>query len=55
MAPRCPECDGRALLDQETADALATGSDGRLEAYECPVNDGWHVWAPGSERPIQKT
>jgi hypothetical protein len=54
MAPRCAHCDGRALLDRETADALVAGADGQLEVYQCPVSDGWHVWAPNSERPSRR-
>ncbi|HEX5401203.1 MAG TPA: hypothetical protein VFX16_02750 [Pseudonocardiaceae bacterium] len=48
-APRCADCHGRALLTEETADALASGSVGRLEAFACVTGDGWHVWCPDIE------
>jgi hypothetical protein len=49
-APRCGECGGRALLEQDTAKALETESFGRLEIFRCPQAGGWHVWAPSVER-----
>jgi hypothetical protein len=48
-APRCADCHGRALLTEQVADALATGSVGRLEAFVCTTGDGWHVWCPEIE------
>lgn len=48
-APRCTDCQGRALLSEEAADALACESVGRLETFACTAGDGWHVWCPEIE------
>lgn len=50
QAPRCAECDGRALLVEEAAKALVKESLGRLTARHCPREDGWHVYDPATER-----
>jgi Arc/MetJ family transcription regulator len=49
QAPRCAECDGRALLVEEAAKALVKESLGRLTAGRCPREDGWHVYDPATE------
>jgi hypothetical protein len=48
-APRCADCQGRALLTEDAADALARESAGRLETITCTAGDGWHVWCPDIE------
>jgi hypothetical protein len=50
QAPRCARCDGRALLVKEAALALVEESLGALTAARCPVEDGWHVYAPALDR-----
>lgn len=45
QAPRCGQCDGRALLIKEAAQALVAESLGKLTAQACPAGDGWHVHA----------
>jgi hypothetical protein len=50
QAPRCSRCDGRALLVKEAAQALVDESLGRLTAERCPVENGWHVYAPALDR-----
>jgi hypothetical protein len=49
QAPRCVDCQGRALLTRPSADALASATAGRLHVFKCPAKDGWHVWAPDIE------
>jgi len=49
QAPRCGQCDGRALLIKEAAQALVAESLGKLTARACPAGDGWHVYAPSAE------
>jgi hypothetical protein len=34
------------LLTKEAAQALADESLGRLTVASCPVEDGWHLYAP---------
>jgi hypothetical protein len=43
QAPRCEACGGRALLIEPAALALVKESLGRLEARQCPREEGWHV------------
>jgi len=50
QAPRCAECEGRALLVEQAATALVEESLGRLTAGRCPHGDGWHVYDPVTER-----
>ncbi|MFC4853322.1 hypothetical protein [Actinophytocola glycyrrhizae] len=50
QAPRCPRCEGRALLTKEAAQALADDSAGKLTTVRCPADDGWHVHAPVSDQ-----
>jgi hypothetical protein len=49
QAPRCGQCDGRALLIKEAAQALVAESLGALTAAACPAGDGWHVYAPAAD------
>ncbi|MHA6797971.1 hypothetical protein [Bounagaea algeriensis] len=49
-APRCANCDNRAILDRRTAERLTTESAGLLVAYDCPAGYGVHVWNPDFER-----
>ena len=45
QAPRCANCDERALLTKEAAQALATESHARLEARSCPHDEStWHAF-----------
>lgn len=53
QAPRCANCNGRALLVKEAAQALVDESLGQLSAARCPHGDGWHVHAPTTD-PIPK-
>jgi hypothetical protein len=50
QAPRCSQCEGRALLAKEAAQALVDESLGRLTAAHCPSEEGWHVFAPTLDR-----
>jgi hypothetical protein len=50
QAPRCSQCDGRALLVKEAAQALVDESPDRLKLKRCPAEDGWHVYAPALDR-----
>jgi hypothetical protein len=50
QAPRCSQCEGRALLAKEAAQALVDESLGRLTAAPCPSEEGWHVFAPTLDR-----
>lgn len=49
QAPRCTECDARALLAEEAATALVEESLGRLTARRCPREEGWHIYDPVTE------
>lgn len=49
QAARCVECDGRALLAEEAATALAEESLGRLSVRRCPHEQAWHVHDPMTE------
>lgn len=43
-ATRCPHCDGRACLPEESiADRFIAKSAGRLEKMKCPAGWGWHL------------
>lgn len=50
QAARCEKCDMRAVLLEETAQALVLESLGRLAMYRCPFRDAWHVWNPRAEQ-----
>jgi len=50
QAPRCSQCEGRALLAKEAAQALVDESLGRLTVTRCPSEEGWHVFAPTLDR-----
>jgi hypothetical protein len=50
QAPRCSQCEGRALLAKEAAQALVDESLGRLTTARCPSEEGWHVFAPTLDR-----
>jgi hypothetical protein len=49
QAPRCADCDGRALLVKEAAQALVEESLDKLTAARCQAGDGWHVHAPEAD------
>lgn len=42
MAVRCSGCGMKALLSEEAAAALVHAGE-KVEAYACPIGDGWHV------------
>ncbi|SDP78999.1 hypothetical protein SAMN04487905_10948 [Actinopolyspora xinjiangensis] len=50
-APRCTVCAHRAIITKQQAQTLVNSSEGRLVAYQCPIElSSWHVWAPEFER-----
>ena len=53
-APRCPDCHGRALLSEQTAETLALESVGRLQPFACRAGKGWHVWCPEIEKRTRR-
>ncbi|SDR09340.1 hypothetical protein SAMN04489718_3482 [Actinopolyspora saharensis] len=53
-APRCTVCSHRAIINKKQAQTLVNSSEGRLVAYQCPIElSSWHVWAPELDKAAE--